>query len=475
MTLFCIFSIVNQRNIIDMFNSDFFPTPNEIIHTMIAPFDLEGKTVLEPSSGKGNIIDILKLSGAEVVCCESNLDLALISAKKAQLISNDFLDLQSNQISHINFIVMNPPFSVDVHHINHAWNIAPEGCEIVALCNWETIKNNYSKSRRQLVNTIENYGFSENLGNIFRAAERTTNVEVGLIRLIKPKTSEDFSDFFTSEDDDFEQQGNGLMSYNAIRDVVQRYVNAVKLYDEVLESAVKMNVLTDGISVNDIVFTCSDKEVPTTRNQFAKELQKKSWGWIISKMNLDRYATQGLVADINKFVEQQKSMKFTMKNIYKMLDVIVQTTSQRMDKALIEVFDNITKHYHDNRWDVEGWKTNSHYLVKTKFIMPYIAPQSRWGGMDLNYRQADILDDFNKALCFVTGRVWDVTDRFTYFVSQNKVGYGEWFDWMFFEVKLFKKGTGHFKFKEEYVWAIFNQNIARIKGFPLPESVRKVA
>lgn len=38
---------------------------------------------------------------------------------------------------------------------------------------------------------------------------------------------------------------------------------------------------------------------------------------------------------------------------------------------------------------------------------------------------------------------------------------------------LFKKGTGHFKFKDENVWALFNQNIARIKGFPLPESIKR--
>lgn len=487
-----------------MFNQDFYPTPYETIINMIAPYDLHGKTVLEPSSGKGNIIDVLKEQGANVICCELNEDLATISANKARLIANDFLSVTSDKISHIDYIVMNPPFSADEHHINHAWEIAPAGCQIVALCNWETLKNSYTKSRRQLTSTIQNYGFAENLGNIFSEAERTTGVEIGLIRLTKPGTSEDFSDFFTDEDDEPERQENGLMSYNAIREVVQRYVNAVKLYDDVLENAVKMNALTDGLGVRDLVFTCSQKDVPTTRDEFAKELQKKSWSWIINKMNMKKYTTRGLNEDINKFVEQQKSMKFTMKNIYKMLDVIIQTTGQRMDKALLEVFDNLTKHHDENRWNVEGWKTNSHYLVNQKFIKPYLVSVSYGGGIDYSFgRRSEELEDMIKALCFLTGQNYDDHISFYQRLNSNiyekdgrykivsgswdneKFGrnnpdwnkldrptFGEWFDWGFFEVKVFKKGTGHFKFKDENVWALFNQQIARIKGFPLPESIK---
>jgi len=462
-----------------MFNADFYPTPKQVIEQMISGLDLNGKTVLEPSAGKGNIIDALKQCGAKVICCEQNEELALIASSKARLIATDFLSVESHQISHVDYIVMNPPFSADEHHINHAWNIAPAGCEIVALCNWQTIENDFSRGRRILKSTIETYGSATNIGDAFGSAERKTGIEIGLIRLTKPGTSNDFAEYFTDEDDEPEHQANALMSYNAIREVVQRYVNAVKLYDEVLENAVKMNALTQGLGVRDLVFTCSQKDVPTTRDEFAKELQKKSWGWIISKMNLEKYSTKGLMEDINKFVEQQKQQKFTMKNVYLMLDAIIQTTDQRMDRALVEVFDNLTSHYHENRFNVEGWKTNSHYLVNEKFIMPYICPESRWfSSPDVNDRQAQIVDDFTKALCYITGENYDNFDRFSYSVRVkhgDTMEWGKWFDWGFFEVKIFKKGTGHFKFKDKEVWAKFNQQIARIKGFPLPESIKKKA
>lgn len=455
-----------------MFNQDFYPTPASLISYMLAPYELSGKTLLEPSAGKGDIIEYAKARGANVICCEINEDLAKIAASKARLIEKDFLSVTRDQISHIDFIAMNPPFSADEQHILHAFNIAPDGCEIVALCNWQTLQNPFSKARKQLLTTIENYGHFENIGDLFRDAERATGIHIGLIRLTKPSGSDnEFDDFFTDEEDAHERQENGLMSYNAVREVVQRYVNAVKLYDSVLDTAVQMNGLTDGLGVRDLVFTCSQSEVPTSRDQFAKELQKKSWAWIINKMNLEKYSTRGLSEDINKFVEQQKSMKFTMKNIYKMLDVIIQTTGQRMDKALLEVFDNLTKHYSENRWDVEGWKTNSHYLVNKKFIEPYIAPLSKWGSMDVSYNRSERLDDLDKALCYLTGVSWGVSRRL--YNSIERGSYGEWFDWGFFEVKLFKKGTGHFKFKDDNVWALFNQQIARINGFPLPESIKK--
>ncbi|WP_282638076.1 DUF4942 domain-containing protein [Sphingobacterium thalpophilum] len=458
-----------------MFNKDFYPTPRHVISQMLAPYELLGKTMLEPSSGKGDIIDYAKSRGANVLCCEINPDLATISSSKAKLIAKDFLTVTSDKISHVNVIAMNPPFSADEQHILHAWNIAPDGCEIVALCNWQTLANPFSKTRKELSAIISNYGYSENIGDLFSDAERVTGIDIGLIRLTKPATADSgFEDYFTDEQDDPEKHENGLMSYNAVREVVQRYVNAVKLYDQVLETAVKMNELTSHLAhVKDVVFTCTQDKVQVSRDDFAKELQKKSWGWIIGKMNLQKYSTRGLMDDINKFVEQQKNAKFTMKNIYLMLDAIVQTAGQRMDKALLEVFDNLTMHYHENRWNVEGWKTNSHYLVNKKFIEPYIAPLSRWGSMDINSNRADRLDDLDKALCYITGQPWSNERRF--YPCVDRGNYGEWFDWGFFEVKLFKKGTGHFKFKDENVWALFNQQIARIKGFPLPESVRRSA
>ena len=36
-------------------------------------------------------------------------------------------------------------------------------------------------------------------------------------------------------------------------------------------------------------------------------------------------------------------------------------------------------------------------------------------------------------------------------------------------IRGYKKGTMHFKFKDERVWQMFNTEVARIKGWPLPD------
>lgn len=42
----------------------------------------------------------------------------------------------------------------------------------------------------------------------------------------------------------------------------------------------------------------------------------------------------------------------------------------------------------------------------------------------------------------------------------------------FFRIRGYKKGTMHFEFIDEEVWAKFNQAVANIKGWQLPQNVR---
>jgi hypothetical protein len=50
---------------------------------------------------------------------------------------------------------------------------------------------------------------------------------------------------------------------------------------------------------------------------------------------------------------------------------------------------------------------------------------------------------------------------------------GEWYTWGFFRFRAYKKGTVHFEFLDEEVWAAVNARYARIKGQVLPEQLAK--
>lgn len=451
-------------------NADFYPTPANVIESILQGVDVAGRVFLEPSAGKGDIVDYLTANGAaSVLACEISPDLCTILATKCRILGNDFLQVESSQISHIDTIVMNPPFSADEVHILHAYEIAPPGCEIVALCNYSTLSNPHTSKRKQLLNIIDRCGFFENLGSCFEDAERKTGIEVGLIRIKKEgvKQSDEFSGFFMEEEPE-EQQNAGLMSYNVVRDLVNRYIAACKVYSEVLTVKKRLNALTGNFFGGDLGI-----QAPLNYEEYKKELQKAGWKFILKEMNLSKYTTKGVREDINRFVEQQIAVPFTMRNIYHMLDIVVQTAGQRMDKAILEVFDRVTENHHDNRYNIKGWKTNSHFLVGKKFILPYqINPAKEYGYTSDTYNSMKnsfdgIIADFEKALCFVEGIRYEEIMTVNHSINRNQ--YGEWYESHFFRYKGYKNGNMHYEFKDEEIWGRFNQRVAKLKGYPLYE------
>ena len=459
-----------------MFSKDFYPTPAAVIAQMLEGEQISGKVFLEPSAGKGDIVTYLQDAGAkDVIACEISPDLRAILQTKCRVICDDFLTLESDRISHIDGIIMNPPFSADEKHILHAFSIAPAGCRIIALCNYATVQNPYTTTRKQLTALIENYGICINLGDAFNDAERQTGVQIGLIKLQKggQKAADEFNGFFMDEEPE-EQQQTGLMSYNVVRDLVNRYVSACKIYSEILTVKSRLNAVTGEFFGGDLGIKAA-----YSYEQYKKELQKAAWHSILNKMKLTKYTTRGVKDDINKFVETQTAIPFTMRNIYHMLDIIVQTAGQRMDKAILEVFGRVTEHHHENRHNIKGWKTNSHFLVGKKFILPYqINPAKEYGYTSDTYNSLKnsydgTISDFEKALCFVEGIPYDGILTVAHSINRNT--YGEWYESHFFKYKGYKNGNMHFEFKNEDIWGRFNQRVAKLKGYPLYEPKSQTA
>lgn len=484
-----------------MFNKDFYPTPREVIDTMLVGVDVKEKIVLEPSAGKGDIVDVLFEYGASrVMACEINPDLAQIVAQKAQFLKADFLDVTAEEISHVDLIVMNPPFSADEKHITHAFEIMPKGCELVALCNAETINNPFSRYRDKLKYLIDKNGYSSYLGKVFDTAERKSDVGVALVRLFKRKDGSEQDEFegYFDLDETPEYAEEGIMKHNEIREIVNRYVGAVKLFDEVLDHNVRMNQLigmfpmseyTHGGYNNELFkFSLSQKDKPIKREEFKTIVQKAAWKYVFAKMKMEKYMTQGVKQDINKFIEKQVNVPFTMKNIFKMLEIIVGTSSSRFNQALLEVFDEFTKHTKDNRYAVEGWATNSHYMFNRKIIINYVFSRESYKtgdeiGIQYTRNPAYLkFDDLIKVMCSLSGIDWNSIGSFwDYYVKNGQYAdrpalkTNTWYDFGFFRFKGFLKSTMHLEFKDEKLWCLLNQRVGELKGFVLPEEMKKKA
>lgn len=484
-----------------MFHKEFYPTPPEVI--LMMDLDPKNKVILEPQAGKGDIIDYCKNSGAkEVLAFEINEDLQQIVKQKAKLMGDDFFACTPEQISHINAIYMNPPFSNADKHILHAWKVAPEGCEIISLCNYETIAKEYSNV--QLSRLIRDYGISENLGDCFTQAERTTGVEIGLIKLYKPITSAEFNfdGFFTEEDE--EEQGKGIMQYNEVRAVVNRYKGVMQSFDQMKQIIENINYNNKSIGIPEISLELGYNKNVTNKEEFGKEIQRRSWHYIFSKMNLEKYVTSGVQKDINRFVEQQTKIPFTMRNIYKMIEIIHGTKESRFKQTLEEVIDSFTKHTHENRFGVEGWKTNSGYMLNQKFIIEYVVRVGYSGKLEIESSRGNFekLKDLTKVICNIIGHDYNsipdirfsrcnLTEEgyltangyraFDYrnlryndrIMWENDFQTNTWYKWAFFEFKVFKKGTMHLKFQNKDVWYRLNKAYGELKGFSLPQTYKK--
>lgn len=466
-----------------IFNPDHYPTPPEVAAEMLDPLDLRGRTVLEPSAGSGNLVrECLARGAAEVLWCEKEPHLRdILTSIRGAVPSHrcpDFLQVQAEAVSHIDLIVMNPPFSADEAHILHAWEIAPPGCEIVALCNWNTIEGRYRGLQLQLTRLIDAYGSKDCLGECFSTAERPTRVSVGLVRLTKPGSrhgADEFQGFFLGPDD-IEAQGEGLIPYRRSRDIVNRYVEACRIFDEQVEAATRLHGVLDGFFGQELGLQVTVEGAPVSRNRFRKDLQKAAWQHVFAEFLPAQMATSQLAKDINAFVEKQSRIPFTERNIYRMLQIVAGTQEQRVDRAVEEAIDSLTKHTQENRYGVEGWLTNSGYMLNRRFIRAYMAEVSWSDPSRVTVKsygsQSDEIRDLIKALCFITGRPFDEVSQPE--KAQSGLYWpGVWYAWGFFRFRAYKKGTVHFEFIDEEVWAACNARYARIKGQVLPETHRR--
>lgn len=457
----------------NLFNQDFFPTPSHVLDQM--QLNIANEVILEPHAGKGDIIDYCSQFGAkDIIYCEINKDLAQVCKEKARFLKSDFLEVTAEEISHVTQIIMNPPFSEFKKHFLHAWEIAGDGCEITTLCNYESEDVQYSNR----INTIiKDYGFKLDLGKVFADAERQTNVSIGLIKLYKPLSSDNmsFEGFYMDIEPEQLNNQSGIVRYDEVQALVNRYISAVKSFDEFEIINNKISELCKPVGMGSgFKYQVSYDVSVITKQDFSKELQKKSWRYVFNLMNVEKFLTSGVMRDINRFVETQTKIPFTVKNVYRMLEIIVGTSEENFNKALVETVDRFTQHTFENRYGVEGWKTNTGHLLNHKFIVEFVcdAPWKwDWEKGDKTMKLGgnwDKINDLTKILCHLTGKNYDDVVNFKFL---QRFETNTWYDYEFFEFKVFKKRTGHFKFKDQHVWELLNRKYAKIKGQVLPEKM----
>lgn len=510
----------------NVFDKEFYPTPDEVIARMVEPYAerLATATILEPSAGSGAIMDFITEKGLEkevflkngmtrtvtytaskqkIHTVEHNPELQmLLQGKGYRLVASDFLTYQPD--TRYNLILMNPPFSSGVKHLLHAWEIL-RGGDIACLMNAESILNPYTSERGLLKAIIEKNGSVEYLGPVFSHSDHPTDVEVALVRLHKESEDKTFDlnldgfvmesmpDFktMTSENGALEQSSRldaFIRSWDLAKAAAINYIKAYEKLHLYMSAFLNTDDRDNGRNVITELSKCLTRgtSMEDAYNFFIEEGKKSAWNVIFSQINLGKYMTSKLQEKLYAFRDGQASMAITKENIQNLFQYIMFNIKDIMDSSVSEVYDMLTRYYKDNTSFTEGWKTNKQFKCNRKVILPNIAESEHYPGRYREYFTTTYyadrnLEDIDKAMCWLAGRNFDDLTGTVDVPGQGKtpsplnstlhqallrirVGDQGWHESAFFRIKAFKKGTVHLEFKEESLWAKFNQVVNKEKN-----------
>jgi len=445
-----------------LFDKEFYPTPQAIIHKMTAPYaqSLATRTVLEPSAGNGAILDALssgvpydfenkrgekiRLEGkaSRIYCIEKDPELRLILQQKGyRVISDDFLTFTPEH--RFDLILMNPPFSHGAEHLLHAWEILRSG-DIACLLNAETLRNPCTAKRRQLAAIIAEHGSVEELGRCFAGSDHDTDVEVALVRLHKEAAGEseftvDFGGFEQEKTPNFADlsaSGNQVAVSNALDAYLRSYqmtkLCAVDFIKSFRRFAFYAKTFLNGdmshydqFDNSGSIFTAIIKDLGEDATEhgcaiaydnFLDYIKDKAWRQIISQIGLDKYMTSTMQQTMQDFRDAQGSMELNKANIMALFQMLMGNLGNIMNRCVSDVYDLFTSYYKGNTSCEEGWKTNKRYKANRKVIIPNCADA---GFMPQRYGYEEFfrtsiyrsLSDIDKAMCWLTGQNYEKLDN----------------------------------------------------------------
>lgn len=145
----------------------FFETPADLAFNMVGRLRLQpGERVLEPSAGRGRLVDPCGRAGAHVTAIEiwdANIPYLEKLLPTSNVIAADFLNTGSFDGVGMDAVAMNPPFSNKqaVRHIRHAWGWLRDGGRMVAICdggalvNQSAVERDFQKWLREIGAEVE--------------------------------------------------------------------------------------------------------------------------------------------------------------------------------------------------------------------------------------------------------------------------------------------------------------------------------
>lgn len=482
-----------------------YPTPKTLLDKIFVGVNWSMvHSILEPSAGKGDIVDyivekkaehwctrvdIFKREYADIDCIEIDKDLQKILAGKGyRVVHDDFLTYST--LKQYDLIVMNPPFSNGDKHLLKALDLQRNGGNIICILNAETIKNPYSNIRKDLAERLNRYNATiEFMEEEFIHAERTTKVEVAIIKVTIPE-KEYHSDIFESlkkhkwEEELHNNENNDI----AVNDFVESIVNQYKLESEtgvklIREYKSLLPLMGSKISGNSkydhpiLEMKIVGKD-DVSINKYLRYVRKKYWEALFNHPKFTGNMTSNLRDSYQRKVNKLVDYDFSYYNIKTIQIEMAMQLTKGIEDCIVELFDKLSYQYaysdelSRNIHYYNGWKTNKAWIINKKVILPFMDAWG-WNGYDPDrYEITEKLADIEKALNYLDGGLTNGVDLYKALKEAETEKVTKKIPLKYFMVTFYKKGTCHIEFTNLELLKKLNIFWSQQKGW-LPPSYGK--
>lgn len=481
-----------------MFGVQFYPTPYDLVEQMMDKVDWSKvHFALEPSAGKGNIVEGMKrrLKGkrAQIECVEIDPDLrSVLEGKGFCVVGADFLAWDG--VTRYDLVAMNPPFKDGDKHLAKALELMKNGGQIVCLLNASTVERNGENFRGELLDKLDKYGADvEFISGAFSGAERKTDVDVALVYINIPKAHEkelSFDELSEAVEVPGESgEVTGMVEADFFRALVKYYQMEARLGLKVIDQFEELEryipTQEENYNPHDMIsLSVSTKEYElmndgtlSRQNAYLRELRYRYWHKLFASPKMQKLFTMEVREKYMDQLERFRAYDFTMYNILQIQKELSAGLNQNIEEAILKMFDKLTYQHSlqksNNVHYYNGWKTNDCCKVKQKVIVPFYGLyDGRWGGFWSAHKAYDYLEELEKILSYLdNGRTDGVSVRDVLheaFSTGNKKYAGERLQCKYFSVELKKKGTVHIFFTNEELLKKFNLFGGRKKNWLPP-------
>lgn len=456
---------------------NFYPTPRDLLERICSDVDwsMVG-TVLEPEAGKGDICDFIterikadyyrRHDKCDIDCIEINGELRkTLVGKEYRVVHDDFLTYSTRK--HYDLIIMNPPFDQGDKHLLKALELQEHGGDIICILNAETIRNPYSVDRKALVRKLELLGADiQFMGEMFSSAERTTMVEIAVIK-VHIEDKENTSFFFEELRKAKEQKVTCEedMTDIAVNDYIK---SAVQQFE--IEVDAGLRLIREYRAMCPYVLQALKKDTPYNKpilelkleggkdlneNAFVKKVRFKYWSALFNDERFTAGMPSNMRSSYSEKVRELSDYDFSYYNIKEIQIQMLHGLVDGIEGSILELFHKLSdKHSwypecQNNIHYYNGWATNKAYFVNKKVILPEHAWSDIWKKFRYGYDVVNTMRDIEKALDYldgVPGRDSSLAGRLQ--LAENRQETKN-IECRYFFLTFYKKGTVHITFKDE--------------------------